>query len=76
MAGHSAGDFYLDSVGRRRKLSAGAMRDIRRAFWEGTTTLELAEAYRVSTSTIRMVCYSTPRRRDQQRLGMEVRFPG
>ena len=64
------GDFYIDSVGRRRKLSDGAMKDIRRLFYEGSTCVEIAEQYRVSVSLIRTVCYSTARKRDLVRLGL------
>lgn len=76
MAGHRAGEYYLDAVGRRRKLSAGAMRDIRFAYFKGTPSRELAEQYRVSTSLIRTVVYSTPRETDLRRLNMEPIFPG
>lgn len=67
---YSPGDFYLDSIGRRRKLSDGAMKDIRQMFYEGHSGPEIAKAYRVSVSLIRTVCYSTARKRDLQRLGL------
>lgn len=67
---YSPGDFYLDSIGRRRKLSDGAMRDIRRLFYEGDTCVEIAKAYQVSVSLIRTVCYSTARKRDLVRLDL------
>lgn len=73
---HSAGEFYLDAVGRRRKLSAGAMHDIRLSYFKGTPSRELAEQYRVSVSLIRTVCYNTPKQADLRRLGLPDRFPG
>lgn len=57
-------DYYLDSVGRRRKLSHGAMESIRRAYSEGEKTADLADAYGVSTSLIRVITYSTARKTD------------
>lgn len=57
-------DYYLDSVGRRRKLSHGAMESIRRSYAKGDKTADLAEAYGVSTSLIRVITYSTPRETD------------
>lgn len=57
-------DYYLDSVGRRRKLSHGAMESIRRAYAKGGKTADLAEAYGVSTSLIRTVTYNTARETD------------
>jgi len=68
---YEAGDFYVDSVGRRRKLSAGAMKDIRRMFYEGVSCVEIAEEYRVSPALIRTVCYNTARKRDLVRLGLD-----
>ena len=57
-------DYYLDSVGRRRKLSHGAMESIRRAYAKGEKTADLAESYGVSTSLIRVITYSTARETD------------
>ncbi len=57
-------DYYLDSVGRRRKLSHGAMESIRIAYSEGENTADLAHSYGVSTSLIRVITYSTARRTD------------
>lgn len=77
MAGaHEPGDYYLDAVGRRRKLSAGAMLDIRRSYFEGVPTRELAKEYRVSRSLILTICYSTPKRADLRRLNLPEVFPG
>lgn len=61
-------DYYLDSVGRRRKLSAGAMKDICRLFGEGVSTADLAEQYGVSRSMILTVTYWTPRKSDLERI--------
>lgn len=63
MPKHSV-DYYLDSVGRRRKLSHGAMESIRRAYANGDSTADLAAAYGVSTSLIRTVTYNTARNAD------------
>jgi hypothetical protein len=51
--------FYTDHVGRRRKLSHGAMLRIMSDFAAGVPTRQLAEEWGVSTSLIRMVCYHT-----------------
>lgn len=69
---HQAGDFYFDSVGRRRKLSDGAMKDIRRSYYEGVPARELSESYRVSVSLILTVVYNTPRKADLRRLGLPL----
>lgn len=61
-------NYYIDFVGRRRKLSGGAMKDIQMSFAKGAKTASLAEAYGVSTSLIRMVCYNTPRDSDLDRI--------
>jgi hypothetical protein len=57
-------DYYLDSVGRRRKLSHGAMQNIQRAYADGESTADLAEQYGVSVSLIRTVTYLTARKTD------------
>lgn len=57
-------EYFMDSVGRRRKLSHGAMVAIRADFARGASTRELAERYGVSTHLILTVCYSTPRNSD------------
>lgn len=64
------GDYYVDAVGRRRKLSAGAMQDIRMSYYNGETTKELAKQYRVSVSLILTVVYNTAREKDLKRLGL------
>lgn len=69
------GEFYLDAVGRRRKLSAGAMQDIRMSYYNGESTRELAKAYRVSISLILTVVYNTPRERDLKRLDLPANPP-
>lgn len=52
-------DFYTDHVGRRRKLSHGAMLRIMSEYASGTPTRQLALEWGVSTSLIRTVCYHT-----------------
>ncbi len=57
-------DYYLDHVGRRRKLSAGAMLSICRAYAKGESTADLAAGHGVSTSLIRVITYQTAREGD------------
>jgi hypothetical protein len=64
---HTA-EFFLDAVGRRRKLSAGAMAQIQREYAHGIPVGDLAEAWGVSTSLVRTVVYSTPRNADLEKL--------
>jgi hypothetical protein len=53
---------YFDSVGRPRKLAAGAMAAIMREYRKGKfTTKQLAERYGVSVSLILTIVYHTPR---------------
>ena len=61
-------DYYLDHVGRRRKLSHGAILRIQQQFADGAIVGELAEAYDVSTSLIRTITYNTARNRDLDRI--------
>ena len=61
-------EYYLDAVGRRRKLSAGAMLAIQREYANGAKTADLAEVYGVSTATIRTVCYMVARKADLGRI--------
>lgn len=68
MAAYYKADYYLDAVGRRRKLSAGAMLAIQEAFASGAKTSDLADMYGVSTTTIRTITYLTPRRRDLDKI--------
>lgn len=63
--------YYLDSVGRRRKLSGGAIKDIQRSFYEGEPAVKLAEAYGVSVGLIRSAVYNTPREKDLDRMEEE-----
>ncbi|QGJ92865.1 hypothetical protein PBI_BEAGLE_106 [Arthrobacter phage Beagle] len=67
-AAYYKADYYLDAVGRRRKLSAGAMLAIQQAFAAGAKTSDLADQYGVSTTTIRTITYLTPRQRDLDRI--------
>lgn len=69
------GEYFLDAVGRRRKLSAGAMQDIRMSYYNGETTRELAKQYNVSVSLILTVVYNTPRERDLKRLDLPASPP-
>jgi Mor family transcriptional regulator len=55
------GDRYFDSVGRPRKLAAGAMKAIQREFEKGISSTELAERYGCSTNLILTICYFTPK---------------
>ena len=64
--------YFIDSVGRRRKLSAGAMENIRQDFRDGTSAKLLAKEWGVSVSLILSVCYNTPRQRDLDRLGLDT----
>lgn len=57
-------EYFLDAVGRRRKLSAGSILAIQREFRAGAKTADLAESYGVSTSLIRTITYNTPRESD------------
>lgn len=61
-------DYYLDHVGRRRKLSHGAILRIQQQFAKGAKTADLAAAYEVSVSLIRTITYSTPRDSDIEKL--------
>jgi hypothetical protein len=72
MAGKSEAVFtapvFMDAVGRRRKLSDGAMKAICKDYAHGETVGALAMHYGVSTSLIRSVVYWTPRNRDLQKM--------
>lgn len=60
--GASVGGRYFDSVGRPRKLAAGAMEAIQREFERGgVTTRELGERYGISPSLVLTICYFTPK---------------
>lgn len=61
-AQHETEHRYFDSVGRPRKLAAGAMAAIMREYKKGNfTTRQLAERYGVSVSLILTIVYHTPR---------------
>jgi hypothetical protein len=61
-AQHETEHRYFDSVGRPRKLAAGAMTAIMREYRKGKfTTKQLAERYGVSVSLILTIVYHTPR---------------
>lgn len=57
-------DYYFDAVGRRRKLSAGAILSLQREFRTGAKTSDLAATYGVSVSLVRTITYNTPRESD------------
>lgn len=74
-------EYYLDAVGRRRKLSAGAIISVQNAFRDGAKTSELAEQYGVSTSLIRTITYCVPRavdlaKIDEARRRMQEEYAG
>ena len=61
-AEHEPEERFYDSVGRPRKLAAGAMSAIIREYRKGNlTTRELAERYGVSVSLVLTIVYHTPR---------------
>lgn len=64
-------DYYFDAVGRRRKLSESTMNQIRKAYANGATTGELAQAYGITKTLVGTVCYNTARKAD---LAKEARF--
>lgn len=66
--GSYVGQYYLDSVGRRRKISHGAMLSICESFAAGVSVRDLAQEHRVSVSLIRTITYNTPRNSDLERL--------
>ena len=61
-AQHEPEERFYDSVGRPRKLAAGAMTAIMREYRKGKfTTKQLAERYGVSVSLILTIVYHTPK---------------
>lgn len=62
------GGYFIDSVGRPRKLTHGAMVDICLQFANGALVSDLAKQYQVSASLIRTVTYNTARQSDLARL--------
>jgi len=60
----SADGYFYDSVGRRRKLSRGAIKAIQVAYADGTKVVDLARQFQVSKTTISAVVYMTPRKLD------------
>lgn len=56
--------YISDITGRPRKLSDGAMIDIRNQYAEGTRVSVLAKQYGVSSNTISSVVYWTRRKTD------------
>lgn len=58
---HHNNGYISEITGRRRKLSDGAMIDIRTQYAKGAKTSELAKQYGVSTHTIGSVVYWTRR---------------
>lgn len=51
--------YYTDDVGRRRKLSAGAQHQVMQMWLEGESAQVIADAFGVSTSLVRTICYHT-----------------
>ncbi|ATW58998.1 hypothetical protein PHIRE_MEGANNOLL_54 [Arthrobacter phage MeganNoll] len=62
-------EYFYDSVGRRRKLQDAAMAKIREEFADGVPTSLIASEWGVSVALIRTICYSTPRKRDMDKMG-------
>lgn len=56
--------YFYDSVGRRRKLSRGAIKAIQVAYADGEKVVNLAKQFQVSRTTISAVVYMTPRKMD------------
>lgn len=57
---------FYDSVGRPRKLAAGAMAAMQREYRKGIGTKELAERYGVSRSLVLTIVYFTPKGQPKQ----------
>lgn len=68
MTGEFKAEYFFDAVGRRRKLSAGAIISLQREFREGAKTADLAETYGISVSLVRTITYNTPRNSDATRI--------
>jgi hypothetical protein len=65
-AQHEPEERFYDSVGRPRKLAAGAMAAMQREFRKGIGTKELAERYGVSRSLVLTIVYFTPKGQPKQ----------
>jgi hypothetical protein len=65
-AQHEAQERFYDSVGRPRKLAAGAMSAMQREYKKGIGTKELAERYGVSRSLVLTIVYFTPKGQPKQ----------
>jgi AraC-like DNA-binding protein len=61
-------EYFYDSVGRRRKLSAGAILRIQQEFADGMSTSQIAQEFGVSRSLVLICCYNTPRKSDLEKL--------
>lgn len=61
-------DFYYDAVGRRRKLSGGAIKDVQQQYADGVSSADLAAQYQVSRTTISNIVYNTIRKTDIPRI--------
>jgi hypothetical protein len=59
---------HWDSVGRPRKLSAGAMTRVMDRFAKGDTVKELAQSFGVSQALIRTITYHTVRDADRDKI--------
>ena len=51
--------YYTDDVGRRRKLSVGAQHQVMRMWMAGESAAVIADAFGISTSLVRTICYHT-----------------
>lgn len=60
------GQYYTDYVGRRRKLTPGAQHEVMRMWMEGRPTQEIADAFGISTTLVRTICYHTPKGKVRQ----------
>ena len=50
-------DFYTDDVGRRRKVSPRDQRTVILLWMDGHSAREIAEAFGISDSLVRTICY-------------------
>lgn len=50
-------EFYTDDVGRRRKVSPRDQRTIIVLWLDGHSSRSIAEAFGISTSLVRTICY-------------------
>ena len=65
--------YYTDDVGRRRKLSPGAMHQVMQMWMDGESARVIAEVFGISTSLVRTICYHTRKGEARIRTEEEVR---